>query len=101
MLCGMITAFAGARPWSRAAKFGVSPTTPRSCASPDPTRSPTTTKPVATPTRACSFAVIGSCWNRTLWVVLVCLGVAEVHQHAVAHVFRDEAVKPGDRLRDA
>src|SRR5262249_48352034 len=28
--------------WSRAARFGVSPTTPRSCAAPSPIRSPTT-----------------------------------------------------------
>ena len=39
---------------SRAARFGVSPTTPRSCASPEPRRSPTTTIPVAMPTRTCS-----------------------------------------------
>ena len=37
----------------RAARFGVSPIMPRSCASPDPTISPTTTTPVAMPTRHC------------------------------------------------
>src|SRR5215468_6973873 len=36
---------------TRAARFGVSPTTPRSCASPVPTRSPTTTNPVPMPIR--------------------------------------------------
>ena len=41
-----------ASPCSRAAKFGVSPTTARSRASPSPIRSPTTTRPVAMPTRA-------------------------------------------------
>jgi hypothetical protein len=36
---------------SRAARFGVSPTTPCFCAAPSPIRSPTTTNPVAMPTR--------------------------------------------------
>ena len=36
----------------RAARFGVSPTTVSSRAEPSPTRSPTTTSPVAMPTRA-------------------------------------------------
>ena len=36
----------------RAARFGVSPITSRSWASPEPTRSPMTTRPVAMPTRA-------------------------------------------------
>ena len=40
----------------RAARFGVSPTMPRSSISPDPIRSPTTTSPVAIPTRVCSEA---------------------------------------------
>jgi hypothetical protein len=39
---------------SRAARFGVSPTTPRSCAAPAPIRSPTTTRPLATPSRTFS-----------------------------------------------
>jgi hypothetical protein len=34
---------------SRAARFGVSPMTPRSCAAPVPIRSPTTTRPLAMP----------------------------------------------------
>jgi hypothetical protein len=45
------TAFGSAILYSRAAKFGVSPTIPRSCASPDPIKSLTTCSPVATPTR--------------------------------------------------
>jgi hypothetical protein len=32
-----------------AARFGVSPKTPRSCAAPSPIRSPTTPRPLATP----------------------------------------------------
>src|SRR6201984_201909 len=47
------TLFGSARPCRRAARFGVSPTMPRSWASPEPMRSPTTTRPVAIPTRAC------------------------------------------------
>ena len=44
-------AFGSAMPCRRAARFGVSPTTAGSCAAPDPIRSPTTTSPVAMPTR--------------------------------------------------
>jgi len=47
VLSAMTTLFGSARPCKRAARFGVSPTMPRSCASPAPTRSPTTTNPVA------------------------------------------------------
>ena len=52
----MTTTFGSAIPCRRAARFGVSPTIPRSCASPEPIRSPTTTSPVAMPTRVCSAA---------------------------------------------
>ena len=51
VLSAMTTVFGSAIPCRRAATFGVSPTIPRSCASPDPIKSPTTTKPVAMPTR--------------------------------------------------
>ena len=44
---------------SRAARFGVSPTTACSCAAPSPIRSPTTTSPVAMPTRAASGSPAG------------------------------------------
>ena len=54
MPSAMTTVSGSAIACSRAARFGVSPTTPRSCASPDPMRSPTTTSPVAIPTRTCS-----------------------------------------------
>ena len=43
-----------AKACSRAARFGVSPTTPRSRASPSPISAPTTTRPVAMPARASS-----------------------------------------------
>ena len=45
------TVFGSAMACSLAARFGVSPTTPRSCAAPLPMWSPTTTTPVATPIR--------------------------------------------------
>jgi hypothetical protein len=45
------TVFGSAMTCSRAAKFGVSPTTACSWADPVPIRSPTTTKPVAMPIR--------------------------------------------------
>jgi hypothetical protein len=60
VLSAMTTVFGSAMLCSRAARFGVSPTMPRSCASPDPIRSPTTTKPVAMPTRVCSDALVFS-----------------------------------------
>ena len=52
----MTTPSGGAIFCSRAARFGVSPTTAGPRASSDPTRSPTTTIPVAMPNRACSGA---------------------------------------------
>ena len=74
---------------SRAARFGVSPTTPRSCASPEPRRSPTTTisgrdahAHVQRRTGGCLQLRRGlddrePSLNRVLGVVLVRLGVAE------------------------
>ena len=56
VLSAMTTMFGSAALCRRAAMFGVSPTMPRSCASPDPIKSPTTTSPVAMPTRVCSGA---------------------------------------------
>jgi hypothetical protein len=44
VLSAITTLFGSARPCKRAAWFGVSPTMPRSCASPEPMTSPTTTK---------------------------------------------------------
>ena len=54
------TAFGSARACSRAARFGVSPTTDCSRAEPSPIRSPTTTRPVAMPMRAWSWANLTS-----------------------------------------
>ena len=95
----------------RAARLGVSPTTVCSCADPAPIRSPTTTSPVAIPTRACSFAGFDieaadrvdcaqPCSHRPLGVVLMRLRIAEIDQHAVAHVPGNEAVEPRDHLGD-
>src|SRR6516164_5779852 len=87
-------------PCRRAARFGVSPTIARSCASPDPLRSPTTTSPVAMPTRVCNeagvlsaiTAAINSSPARTapLGVILMGFGVAKGDKHAVAHIPRHE-----------
>ena len=49
------TASGSAKACRRAARLGVSPTTDCSCAEPSPIRSPTTTSPVAIPTRAWSL----------------------------------------------
>ena len=56
----MRIASGSAKSCSRAARFGVSPTTDCSCAEPSPIRSPTTTSPVAMPTRACNLTDLTS-----------------------------------------
>ena len=96
---------------SRAARLGVSPTTASSCAAPSPIRSPTTTSPVAMPTRAASGLPPGAvrpagrgcggetCANRALGVVLVRLRPAEIGEHAVAHQLGDSALVAGDLAR--
>jgi hypothetical protein len=38
--------------------------------------------------------------HRSLGVVLVGAWIAEINQHAVAHVLRDKAIEPGDDLGD-
>jgi hypothetical protein len=38
---------------------------------------------------------------RALGIILVRMRIAEINEHPVAHIFGDEAVEPGDRLRDA
>ena len=111
MPSAMTTMFGSAMPCRRAARFGVSPTMPRSCASPEPIRSPTTTSPVAMPTRVCSGARVLSRAHRCdqlqprphrpLGVVLMGLRVAEIHEDAVAHVFRHEAAEAAHGLGDA
>ena len=53
MPSAMTTVFGATMPWRRAARFGVAPTTLRSWTSPEPTMSPTTTNPVATPMGTC------------------------------------------------
>ena len=87
---------------SRAARFGVSPTTPRSCAAPSPIRSPTTTSPVAIPSGYCRASRAGFGYrrdqlqpgpHRLLGIVLMRLRISEINQHAVAHIFGDKAVK--------
>ena len=85
---------------------------PRSCASPEPIRSPTTTKPGRN-------ADAGLQWlsadfslptasierqpgpHRALGVVLMGLRIAEIDEHAVAHVLRDEAAEALHGLGDA
>ena len=84
---------------------------PCSCAAPEPIRSPTTTSPVAMPTRVCSEArrlepghrrdQLQPRPHRPLGVVLMGLRIAEIHQHAVAHVFGHEAAEAAHGLGDA
>ena len=84
---------------------------PRSCASPDPIRSPTTTSPVAMPTRVCSGTArlepahrrdqLQPRPHRPLGVILMGLRIAEIDEHAVAHVFGHEATEAAHGLGDA
>ena len=95
VLVAMTTLFGPASAWRRAARLGVSPTTVSSCAAPVPIFSPTTTRPVAIPTRTCKASSCpgGQLSNRrdqtqprphsAFCVVLVRLGIAEVGEHAV------------------
>ena len=46
-------------------------------------------------------AAVSSRANRALGVVLVGLRIAEINQHAVAHIFGDETVETSNRLRRA
>jgi hypothetical protein len=85
---------------------------PRSCDSPEPMRSPTTTSPVAIPTRTCtgkpaavsSFGIAStrsSPADRALGIMLVGLGVPEIGEDAVATVFGDETAVAPYQLRVA
>ena len=97
---------------SRAARLGVAPTTACSCAAPSPTRSPTTTRPVAIPTRAASPSPAGSahvadCFRRgksgangTFGIVLVGVRPAEIGEYAVPHKFGDMPADASDLARD-
>ena len=105
--------FGCANAWRRAARFGVSPTTAVCCAVPSPIWSPTTTGPVAMPTRTREFNPgrlrergiqfrhriddVETRPHRALGLVLMGARVAEIDEDAVAHVFRDKAVEMADR----
>ena len=102
--------FGSAIPCRRAARFGVSPTMPRSCASPEPIRSPTTTSPVAMPTRVCSGCARSSALVTAvdqlqprpygpLGIILMRLRIAEIHEHAIAHVSAPRSRRTGARSR--
>ena len=97
---------------SLAARFGVSPTTASSRAAPSPTRSPTTTRPVAvTPTLAASdFPACVDSWLTALAIARpartarsasssVRLRPAEIGQHAIAHELGDVTLETGDLAR--
>jgi hypothetical protein len=58
VLSAMTTLFASAMACKRAARLGVSPTMACSWENPEPIRSPTTTSPVAIPTRVCKGAYV-------------------------------------------
>ena len=93
----------------RAARLGVSPTIVRSCAVPLPMISPTTTKPVAIPIRACTrvavrqldAAYLRRCGDRgtngAFRGILEGERKAEISQDAIAHELGDEAAVTPDR----
>jgi hypothetical protein len=39
--------------------------------------------------------------HRPLRIILVCLGIAEIDEYAVTHVFGNKAIEPGDHLGNA
>ena len=106
MLSAMTTAPGSAACCRRAARLGVSPVTASSFAAPSPSRSPTTTRPVAIPMRAASGAPApadiaadgrsdreaGS--NGSLGRVFARLRPAEIGQHAITQELRDVALQP-------
>src|SRR5262245_52062527 len=112
VLAAITTLFGSAIACSRAARLGVSPTMPRSCASPRPIRSPTITGPVPMPMRTCSswVAALPSVStaliranpspHRSFGVIFVRLRIAKIDEHSVPHVLSDETVKPADRVGD-
>ena len=104
------TAFGSARACSRAARFGVSPTTACSWAAPTPMRSPTTTRPVAMPIRTCSAPRDHGCptastrQDRPEQPARHRLRVprdSRSRRDPVAHVLGDKAVKAANGLGNA
>ena len=98
-----------ARPCRRAARFGVSPTAVCWRESPEPIGSPMTTSPVAMPMRTCSVRRARRLADRggngeagphgAFGIGLPRLRPAEIDQHPVTHVARNEAVELPDRGR--
>ena len=105
--------FGSASDCRRAARLVVSPIAAFSCVTPSRTRSPTTTTPEAMPMRACrvdarsrlqlrdSIEDREAGAHRSLRVIFVRRGIAEIGEHAVAEVLRDHAAEPLDLGRAA
>ena len=101
--------FAGAISCRRAARFGVSPTTPRSSiaradqiadndeagGNTDPARQ--RAGAALQPANAVDKCQAGP--QRLLGIMLLRLRIAEIGEDAVAHILGDIAPKPGDHLR--
>ena len=96
---------------SRAARFGVSPTTVSSCDVPSPISSPTTTSPVAMPTRPASPSPAGvvnratasttkARPHRSFGLVLMRPRPTEIGQHTVSHELGDVALEARDLAGD-
>jgi hypothetical protein len=101
----MTSVLGAASACSRAARFGVSPTTPRSCAAPlakqiadhgEPGGG-TEPHPQILPRRQSADRLDHRkpSAHRPFGVVLMRLGIAEIYQYPIAHVLGDKAVEAG------
>jgi hypothetical protein len=107
----MTTEFGAATPCSRAARFGVSPTTPRLLGLPGADKiaddDQASCDPYAHLERLLDSQPADRlderqpCPNCPLRIVLVGLRIPEIYEHPIAHVLGHEAVESGNRLRDA
>src|SRR6516165_3164723 len=111
VLSATTTVLGSAMLWSRAARFGVSPTMPRSSDSPDGITCPTTTTPVAIPTRDLLRSTrlepsnyrnqLKPSPDRSLGVVLMGMRITKVHKDAIPHISGDEPAEVAHGLGDA
>jgi hypothetical protein len=109
VLGAITTVLGSANACSRAARFGVSPTTPRSRAPPSPIRFADNYQPGGDPDprrqrRACRGVETGHRFDqrqpgahRPFGVVLIGPGIAKIGEHPVAHILGD---KPAGALDD-
>ena len=111
MPSAITTMFGSAIPCRRAARFGVSPTMPRSCASPRSDQVADDDQPGRNADTGLQRSArlepghrrdqLQPRPHRPLRVVLMGLRIAKIHQHAVAHVLGHEPAEATHGLGDA